>query len=116
MNEVVLALIRQGERWFLQRRLPGSPILPGLWEFPGGKVEEGETLEAALARELHEEVGLDLRRGTLRMVLEGSPRLHAFLVEAGGTPHSELAWGWFKVEEMRRLPTPPRNRSLIDGL
>ena len=44
MTEAVLALIGHGGRWFLQRRDPGNPVLPGLWEFPGGKVEEGETL------------------------------------------------------------------------
>ncbi len=116
MTEVALALIRRGERWFLQRRDPGSPVLPGLWEFPGGKVEEGETLEAALGRELHEETGLDLRAARTCTVLSGTTRLHPFLVEVEDDPRTELAWGWFTLDEMRRLPIPPMNRTLIERL
>ena len=116
MTEVALALIRRGERWFLQRRDPGNPDLPGLWEFPGGKVEDGETLEVALRRELREETGLDLRTAQPGTVLDGATRLYPFLVEAEGDPRTELAWGWFTVEEMRRLPIPPMNRVLIERL
>jgi 8-oxo-dGTP pyrophosphatase MutT (NUDIX family) len=116
MTEAVLALIGHGGRWFLQRRDPGNPVLPGLWEFPGGKVEEGETLGAALERELREETGIALRKAGPCLVVDGTPRLHAFLVEAEGDPRTQLAWGWFTVAEMRRLPTPPRNRALISRL
>jgi 8-oxo-dGTP pyrophosphatase MutT (NUDIX family) len=116
MTEVALALIRRGERWFLQRRHPGNPVLPGLWEFPGGKVEAGETLEAALARELQEETGLLLREARPGPVLSGTTRLHPFFVKAEGDPCTELAWGWFTVAEMLRLPIPPRNRMLIGAL
>ena len=116
MTDVVLALLRRGERWFLQRRDPGNPVLPGLWEFPGGKVESGETLAAALERELREEIGLRLRTARPCAVLDGTTRLHPFLVEAKGDPCTALAWGWFTVDEMRRLPTPPRNQVLIDQL
>jgi mutator protein MutT len=116
MTEVALALIRRGERWFLQRRAPGNPVLPGLWEFPGGKVEGGESLEAALERELQEETGLDLLTARSCTVLDGTPRLHPFLVEAEGEPSTVLAWGWFTVEEMLRLPIPPMNRALLERL
>ena len=116
MTEVALALIWRGGRWLLQRRAPGNPVLPGLWEFPGGKVEEGETLGAALERELQEETGLVLLTARSCLVLEGTPRLHPFLVEAGGEPSTVLAWGWFTIEEMRRLPIPPRNRVLLERL
>jgi A/G-specific adenine glycosylase len=116
MTDVVLALIQRGERWFLQRRDLANPVLPGLWEFPGGKVEYGETLEAALERELREETGLRLQVARSCTVLDGTTHLHAFLVEAEGDPSTELAWGWFTLEEMRRLPVPPRNRALIEDL
>ena len=116
MTDVVLALILRGDRWFLQRRDPAKPVLPGLWEFPGGKVEHGETLAAALERELREETGLRLQAAWPCAVLDGTTRLHVFLVEAEGDPCTELAWGWFTVEEMRRLSVPPRNRALIDKL
>ena len=113
MTEVALALLRRGDRWFLQRRDPANPVLPGLWEFPGGKAEAGETFEEALQRELLEEVGLALRVARPGPVLDGTVRLHPFLVEAEGDPRTDLAWGWFMAEEMLRLPIPPRNVALI---
>ena len=45
MTDVALALLRRGDRWFLQRRDPANAVLPGLWEFPGGKAEAGEIAE-----------------------------------------------------------------------
>jgi ADP-ribose pyrophosphatase YjhB (NUDIX family) len=79
-------------------------------------VEEGEALEAALSRELREETGLDLRTARPCAILEGTARLHPFLVEADGDPRPDLAWGWFTLEEMLRLPIPPMNRALIERL
>ena len=116
MTDVALALIRRGDRWFLQRRAPANPVLPGLWEFPGGKVEGGETLEAALVRELREEVGLRVESAQPWPLVEGLMRLHPFLVVVVGDPSTDLAWGWFEVEEMRRLPIPPMNAAIIERL
>ncbi len=113
MTLVALALLRRGGRWFLQRRDPANPVLPGLWEFPGGKVEPGEELEAALRRELAEEVGLHAEASLSLPVVAGAAHLHPFLVEAGGEPRTALAWGWFTPEEAGRLPVPPANGPLI---
>jgi 8-oxo-dGTP pyrophosphatase MutT (NUDIX family) len=116
MTEVVLALVKRGERWLLQRRDQANPVLPGLWEFPGGKIAVGEAAEQALARELREETKLLLRSARACPALEGSPRLLPFLVEAEGLASADLAWGWFTPVEMGRLPVPPRNRELIAAL
>jgi len=116
MTDVVLALIRRGDRWFLQRRDPANAVLPGLWEFPGGKVEAGEDLEAALRRELREEVALELGEARPKPSLGGPVRLHPFVVEAEGEPRTDLAWGWFTWEEIRQLPIPPRNVELLARL
>lgn len=61
---VVAAVIRRGDEILACRRRPGISSA-GLWEFPGGKVEQGETPEAALAREIREELGIDIRVGAL---------------------------------------------------
>jgi len=116
VRDIALALLRRGDRWFLQRRDPANPILPGCWEFPGGKVEAGESCEEALRRELQEEVGLRLRLARPGPVQQGEVRLHAFLVEAEGDCRTSLAWGWFRLEEALRLPIPPLNVALLQQL
>jgi 8-oxo-dGTP diphosphatase len=64
MKTVTAAVIFQGGRVLITRRGPDEN-LAGLWEFPGGKVEPGETLEDCLARELREELGLVVSVGTV---------------------------------------------------
>ena len=59
-REVVAALIYRGERFMITRR-PEGKARAGLWEFVGGKAEEGETLEEALVRECYEEIGVKVR-------------------------------------------------------
>ena len=56
---VVAAVISRNDRYLITQRRP-SAVLPGLWEFPGGRVEEDETDEAALKREVSERVGVDI--------------------------------------------------------
>ena len=67
---VVAAVIRRADgRVLLAQRLPGGPH-GGLWEFPGGKVEAGETPEQALAREIHEELGVAVVVGKHLLTVE----------------------------------------------
>jgi len=83
-------------RVLLMQRLPGKH-LAGLWEFPGGKVEEGETVEQALVRELDEELGIELRACTPVISLPWhypgkSVRLHALRVtDWAGEPRARGA-------------------------
>lgn len=116
MTDVVLALIRREGRWFLQRRDPAAAVLPGLWEFPGGKVAPGEPPERALERELREEVGLPVLAHRPLPEQAGAQRLLPYLVTTEGEPRTELAWGWFTPEEMHRLPVPPANGALLSAL
>jgi len=101
MTEVVAALIREGER-FLAARRPAHKARGLLWEFVGGKVEAGETKEAALIRECREELGIELAVGDAYMdVTHVYPDLTVHLTlfhatVAAGTPqlleHCELRW------------------------
>ena len=58
------ALLDRNDRVLISRRPQGKPMA-GLWEFPGGKVDDGETPEAALIRELYEELGIHVSEGCL---------------------------------------------------
>lgn len=121
---VVAAVIRGGDgRVLLARRPPGSH-LEGLWEFPGGRVEDGETAEAALARELDEELGVTVsiaepltfawHRDATREIL-----LLFYRAElTGGVPAGREGQevGWFCSHELSTLATPPADAALVRRL
>lgn len=69
MTQVVAALIRQGEKFMIFQR-PESKTRAFQWEFVGGKVEPGETLEEALIRECREEIGVTVRVGDVFMEVD----------------------------------------------
>ena len=58
--DVAVGVLLRPDGDFLLTSRPAGKVYAGYWEFPGGKLEPGETVEAALARELHEELGLDI--------------------------------------------------------
>lgn len=95
--EVVAAVIYDGPRILLTRRGPGREHA-GFWEFPGGKVEEGETPEAALAREIAEELSVKIKVGELlARAADGRIHLSAYRAEiVAGTPelrdHDDMIW------------------------
>jgi 8-oxo-dGTP diphosphatase len=74
---VACALVDADGRVLLAKRPPGRP-LAGLWEFPGGKVEPGETPDAALIRELEEELGIRVSPNCLAPFTFASHRYEAF--------------------------------------
>ena len=105
---VVAALIRDGGRILMSRRR-ADQAMPLLWEFPGGKVEPGEPPDAALAREVREELGCEVRVGRIHeVVFHAYPEfdLYMLVYECGivsGAPAprevAEVAW-----VEAGRLP------------
>jgi len=100
--DVVAAVILAPDGRFLLARRPEGKPYAGYWEFPGGKVEAGETLFHALARELQEELGIEVERADPWLVrffeyVHASVKLHFFRVVAWhGEPHGregqELSW------------------------
>lgn len=122
---VAAALIDESGRVLLQQRPPGKPMA-GLWEFPGGKIEPGESPEAALARELHEELGLTLSVEDLSPVAFASEPLagrHLLLLlyvarQWQGEPvaHHATELRWVMPAEMRGMPMPPADVPLVAAL
>jgi len=127
IHVVAAALTTVDGRFLLQRRGPGGRH-GGLWEFPGGKVDDGETPENALIREIEEELGLSLDPDSL--LLAGSAReesagnfpaivMSLYIIGAwSGDPVGRQGqkWGWFGPDEAALLPMPPVDVELLDRL
>ena len=122
---VAAALVSADNRIFVQQRAAQSQH-GGLWEFPGGKVEHGETPAAALARELDEELGIDVFTEAMQPISfatepQGGRQLVLllYLINAWhGEPRALTAAGakWVSVDSLRALPMPPADRPLVQVL
>jgi len=122
---VAAALVDKAGRILLQQRAPGR-AMAGLWEFPGGKVEPGELPEAALVRELREELGIDVEDASLAPACFASAAVgerHMILLlylcrQWRGTPRplDASALKWLRPAEMIAAEMPPADRPLIDLL
>ncbi len=121
--EVVGGILWRGDAFLAAQRPEGHPQA-GFWEFPGGKVEPGETLEAALSRELAEELSLSVRHPHFWRTVEHdygfrAVRLHFFhITEFSGEPAANDGqdFRWVTPEEARTLPFLEADRPLLDEL
>ena len=119
---VVAAVVERDDAFLLTRRLEGTH-LEGLWEFPGGKCEDGETHEACLAREMREELAVGVRVGERILGVshdypDRTIALHFYACELEGEPIPQLGQEmmWAPRAELRRLPLPPADAELIELL
>lgn len=116
-------LLWRGDRFLAACRPDRSPQA-GLWEFPGGKIEPGESPEAALIRELEEELGVIARDPRLWIVVEHqyprrAVRLHVFHVDAFSGepfPREGQILRWVTPSEAGELPFLPADRPLLTEL
>lgn len=119
------ALIDSDGRILLAQR-PEGKSLAGLWEFPGGKVEPGETPEESLVRELHEELGITTKVACLAPLSFASHTYEKFHLlmplyvcrRYEGIPHGKegQALKWVKPQALRDYPMPPADEPLIPVL
>jgi 8-oxo-dGTP diphosphatase len=117
---VVAAVIADGERLLVCQR-PLDKRHGGLWEFPGGKCEQGESDADAARRELREELGVDVTyvgMAEVTILDPGSRFEIAFVpVSISGIPecHEHIALSWGKPDELARLPLAPSDRRFIEA-
>ncbi len=121
---VVAAVISDGEGRILLARRPKGSHMAGLWEFPGGKVEEGESFSEALARELDEELGIVVEiGGPLTFAVHTEPDLEILLLFFSGviatgvpTPREGQELRWVRPDELRDFPMPPADDEVVELL
>jgi len=115
-------LVDADGRVLIARRPEGKP-LAGLWEFPGGKVEPGETPEDTLIRELHEELGIDVAKACLAPLTFASHAYEDFHLlmplyvcrrwEGRVQPLEGQALEWVRPVKLRSYPMPPADEPLV---
>ena len=119
------ALVDVDGRVLIAQR-PDGKHLSGLWEFPGGKVCDGETPEQALIRELREELGIDVTEACLAPLTFASHAYDEFHLlmplfvcrrwEGTVTPREGQALKWVAPARLREFPMPPADAPLIPML
>jgi len=122
--QVSAAVIEGPDGEFLMASRPAGKVYAGWWEFPGGKVEPGETPRQALDRELREELGLEVRQAYPWIVREyvyphAHVRLHLFRVTdwAGAPhPHEGQTLAWTRADAPAVDPILPANGPILKGL
>ena len=119
------ALVDADRRVLIAQR-PAGKMFPLLWEFPGGKLEEGETPEQALIRELYEELGISTQSACLSPLAFVSHTYESFHLlmplyvcrKWQGTPQplEHVALKWVRPQALRDYPMPPADGPLIAPL
>jgi len=119
--EVAAAVLERADGSFLLAQRPAGKVYAGWWEFPGGKVEAGEAPEHALARELHEELGVDVRTAypwitRVHAYEHATVRLRFFRVtDWSGDPHprENQAFVWQRLDRPMAAPMLPANAPVL---
>ena len=122
---VAVAIIDADDRVLIAQR-PEGKALAGLWEFPGGKIDQGERPEAALIRELQEELGIAVKEACLAPLTFASyayPEFHLLMPlyvcrrwEGFVQSREGQALKWVRARDLRQYPMPPADEPLIPPL
>ena len=123
---VVACALVDGDGRVLLAQRPEGKSLAGLWEFPGGKVEQGETPEEALIRELAEELGIETKVSCLAPLTFASHSYESFHLlmplyvcrRFWGVPQAREAQAlkWVRPNRLREYPMPPADEPLVAHL
>lgn len=124
MQDVVLIWLTNDQMQVLLARRDFPDMVGGRWEFPGGKVELNESLDAALMREAYEELGIDVLKSIHKRTVEitygtRAYRLHLYEVESFkgqvcGREGQEIEWVDYRALGTDQYPMPKGNRALFE--
>lgn len=118
-----VGVIWQDDKILIQQR-PNEGLLGGLWEFPGGKQEAGETLEETVSREIQEELEIDITVGEKIASVKHAYThfkitLHAFhcqFVSGTPTPKAAQQWCWAELKDLPNYAFPKANKTVLEQL
>lgn len=118
--DAVVGIFRHDGKYFIQKR-PDKGLLADLWEFPGGKIKENESLQDALKREIMEELNINLKRSKHLMNVrhyytQFRVNLHVSLCEASSLPGDRKDRKWVKLNSLQNYPMPSGSAKIVDHL
>lgn len=108
--DVAIGILQRGNKYLVQKRPPNG-LLADLWEFPGGKIEKGETPQEALNRELKEELGINIALSRHLMNVQHfytqfRVKLHVFYCQSKAYPKADSIRKWLSIKELVEYPMP----------
>jgi A/G-specific adenine glycosylase len=116
----VIAIIKKRDNYFIQKR-PSKGLLADLWEFPGGKIEKGESRAKALARELNEELGVGLKSSkhlfdVKHFYTQFKVNLAVFSCSLDNAPKIDATHQWVSFKDFSKYPMPSGSAKIIEKL
>lgn len=116
----VIGIIKNRDKYFIQKRM-SKGLLQGMWEFPGGKIEKGETKEKALMREIKEELGVSVTASdylfdVVHFYTQYRVRLSVFNCKVNSLPKTGQDAVWASRVDFDQYPLPSGTKKIIDKL
>ncbi len=118
--KVAIGVLKKDGKYFIQKR-PPKGLFADLWEFPGGKVERGETDQMALRREMREELGVEVVNIKHLFVTEHfytlfRAKLHVWECDARSYPQADKGHRWVSRKSIQNFPMPSGSAKIVDFL